>query len=263
MSMLRKILAGPIAVTLAIGLGATAHAQATAAPAPAPATKPDVDALAALNKMGEALRALPAFTITADVTTEQVLESGQKLQYGGDVKIEALRPGAFKISTKSDRQEREIYYDGKSLTLFAPKLGYYASVPAAPTIVATLDLIDDKYGVDVPLADLFSMGLDPALTAKIQSGFHVGPATVNGKACEHYAFRQKEADWQVWIRSDGPALPCKMVITTTQDPAQPQYTAVMNWQASAPPQAAYTFNPPANSHRITLADASTAGVAKK
>jgi hypothetical protein len=259
MSMLRKILTGPVALTLAVGLGATAHAQATASSA----MKPDADALAALNKMGEALRALPAFTITADVTTEQVLESGQKLQYGGDVKIQALRPGAFKISTKSDRQEREIYYDGKSLTLFAPKLGYYASVPAASTILATLDLIDDKYGVDVPLADLFSLGLDPALTAKIQSGFNVGPATVNGKACEHYAFRQKEADWQVWIRSDGPALPCKMVITTTQDPAQPQYTAVMSWEASAPAQAAYTFNPPANSHRITLADASTAGVTKK
>ncbi|KQZ04077.1 hypothetical protein ASD21_19940 [Caulobacter sp. Root1455] len=253
MSVLRKILAGSIALPLAIGLGAAAHAQAKAAPA----TKPDADALAALNKMGAALRALTAFTITADVTTEQVLENGQKLQYGGDVRIEAQRPGAFKISTKSERQEREIYYDGKSLTVFAPTIGYYASVPAPSTIGATLDYVSDKYGVEVPLADLFSLGVDPALTAKIQSGFDVGPATVDGKKCEHYAFRQKEADWQVWISSDGPALPCKMVVTTTQDPAQPQYTAVMKWESSAPPQAAYTFNPPANAHRITLADAKT------
>jgi hypothetical protein len=262
MSVFRKILIGAVALPLAIGLGASAHAQATTV-STAPATKPDADALAALNKMGDALRALSAFTITADVTTEQVLQSGQKLQYGGDVKIEAQRPGAFKIWTKLDHQERELYYDGKSLTVFAPKLGYYASVPAAPTIIATLALIDEKYGDDVPLADLFSLGVDPALTAKIQSGFDVGPAIVNGKACEHYAFRQTEADWQIWIGSDGPALPCKMVITTTQDPAQPQYTAVMTWEASAPPQAAYTFNPPANSHRITLAGASAAGVTKK
>ncbi len=65
-----------------------AQAQTKAAPA---AAKPDPDALAALNKMGEALRALNAFTLTADVTTEQVLDSGQKLQYSGDLKIEAQR----------------------------------------------------------------------------------------------------------------------------------------------------------------------------
>lgn len=258
MSVFRRILTGAVALPFAIGLGASAYAQAKATPGAAPATKPDADALAALDKMGEALRALSGFTITADVTTEQVLDSGQKLQYGGDVKIEVQRPGAFKIWTKSDQQERELYYDGKSLTVFAPKIGYYASVPAPATINATLDTISDKYGLEVPLADLFSLGVDPALTAKIQSGFDVGPAMINGKACEHYAFRQEEADWQVWIRSEGPALPCKMVITTTQDEAQPQYTAVMTWEAAAPPQAAYTFKPPANAHRITLADITAA-----
>jgi hypothetical protein len=255
MSSVRTILAASLALPLAIGLSAVAHGQAST---PAP-SKPDADALAALNRMGEALRALSGFTITADVTTEQVLDSGQKLQYGADLKIEALRPSGFKIAIRSQHQEREIYYDGKALTLFAPTIGYYASVPAPPTIAATVQLINDKYGVEIPLADLFSLGVDPTLTARIQSGFDVGPAIVDGRACEHYAFRQEAADWQVWIRTDGPALPCKMVITTTQDPAQPQYTAVMKWDTTAPAQAAYSFNPPANAHRITLADVSAAG----
>ena len=255
MKTLRRILAGSIAAPIAIGFGAMAHGQA-ASTAP---TKPDADALAALNKMGEALRAMTAFTVTAEVTTEQVLDSGQKLQFGGDLKIEAQRPSGFKIAMNTNHQEREIYYDGKSITLFAPKIGYYASVPAPPTIGATLDVTKEKYGVEIPLADLFYLGTDPTLTARILSGFDVGPETVNGAACEHYAFHQKAADWQVWIRSDGPALPCKMVITTTQDPAQPQYTAVMTWAAKAPPQAAYTFTPPANANRITVADLSVAG----
>lgn len=255
MSVFRKILVGSIALPLAIGLGAAAQAQEKVATA----TKPDADALAALNKMGEALRAMTAFTLAADVTTEQVLDSGQKLQYGGDLKIEAQRPSGFKIHMDFDHKEREIYYDGKSVTLFAPKVGYYASVPAPPTIAATISTIQDKYGVEIPLADLFQLGVDPALTARIQSGFHVGPETVRGATCEHYAFRQEAADWQVWIRAEGPALPCKMVITTTQDEAQPQYVAVMTWEAKAPVQAAYTFNPPANAHRITVADLSAAG----
>jgi hypothetical protein len=32
----------------------------------------------------------------------------------------------------------------------------------------------------------------------------------------------------------------------------------MTWEATAPPQAAYTFKPPANAHRITLADITAA-----
>jgi hypothetical protein len=255
MSVFRRILTSAVALPLAIGLGAAAYAQQGGEPA----TKPDPDALAALNKMGEALRALNAFTVVADVTTEQVLDSGQKLQYGGDLKIEAQRPGGFKIRMDYDHKEREIYYDGKTVTLFAPKVGYYASVPAPPTIGATLDAIKDKYDVEIPLADLFYLGTDPTLTARIQSGFNVGPETVGGVACDHYAFRQENADWQVWIRSDGPALPCKMVITTTGDEAQPQYSAVMRWDTKGPDPAAYTFNPPANAHRITVADLSAAG----
>lgn len=255
MNMFRKILVGSVGLPLAIGLGATmAYAQKSAAPA----TKPDADALAALNKMGEALRGMSAFTVTADVTTEQVLDSGQKLQYGGDLKIEAQRPAGFKISMNFDHKEREVYYDGKSVTLFAPTVGYYASVPAPATIGATISTIQDKYGVEVPLADLFQMGADPALTARIKEGFYVGPEQVRGVACEHYAFRQAAADWQVWIRTEGAALPCKMVITTTQDEAQPQYVAFMSWEARAPAQAAYTFTPPANAHRITVADLSAA-----
>lgn len=253
MRTLRKILACSVALPVILGLGALAYGQT------APATKADPDAMAALLKMGEALRAMPAFTVTADVITEQVLENGQKLQYGGDLKIEAQRPNGFKIAMNADHQQREIYYDGKSITLFAPRIGYYASVPAPPSIAATLDVTKDKYGVEIPLADLFYLGVDSTLTDRIQSGFDVGPEQVGGLACEHYAFRQKAVDWQVWIRSEGPALPCKMVITTTQDPAQPQYSAVLTWEAKAPPLASYTFTPPANAHRITVADLSAAG----
>jgi hypothetical protein len=59
MSVFRRILTSAVALPLAIGLGAAAYAQQGGEPA----TKPDPDALAALNKMGEALRALNAFTV--------------------------------------------------------------------------------------------------------------------------------------------------------------------------------------------------------
>jgi hypothetical protein len=252
MRTLRTIVAGAVALPLTLGLGGVAFAQA----ASTPAAKPDPDALAALYKMGDALRSMGAFSLSADVTTDTVLESGQKLQTEGTLKIEALRPDKFKISVDTNHQAREFYYDGKSLTLFAPKVGYYASVPAPPTIRATLEAAKDKYGIEIPLADLFSLGTDPSLVARIKEGFDAGPDVVAGKNCQHYAFRQEAVDWEVWIRSEGPALPCKIVITTVTDPAMPQYAATMKWQGGSPTADTFTFTPPANAHRITVADRS-------
>jgi hypothetical protein len=253
MRTLRTIVAGSVALPLLIGLGGVAIGQT-----PAPVTKPDADALAALYKMGEALRGLGAFTVNADVTNDVVLDNGQKIQTQGTLKIEARRPDKFRIHIDSDHRERELIYDGKSVTLFAPRVGYYASVPAPATIRATLDDAEAKYGIEIPLADLFSLGTDPTLTARIQSGFDAGPETVAGQACQHYAFRQAEVDWEVWIRSEGLALPCKMVITTTDDPSMPQYAATMKWEAGSPTAETFTFTPPANAHRITVAEVSAA-----
>jgi hypothetical protein len=45
-------------------------------------------------------------------------------------------------------------------------------------------------------------------------------------------------DWQIWIADSGKPLPRKYVITTKDDPAQPQYMVLMsNWnvaEANAP-----------------------------
>ncbi len=234
--------------------------SAQAAPPPNAPIKPkgvDADAWNALDRMGVALRNLNAFTIHADITYEDVLNSGEKLQHAGEVAIQTLRPNRLKIVATSDHREREIFFDGKALTVVAPRVGYYASVPAPSTIGGMLKDGKDKYGIELPLTDLFTWGTDPGVMARLRSGFDAGPEKIGGLNCEHYAFRQDRIDWQVWIRSDGPALPCKLIITTTSDLSRPQYVAVLNWNVGqVPVPADFVFTPPAGIHRIAMVDAS-------
>jgi hypothetical protein len=247
----KNIVASSLAAPLALCLSPVASAQT---PAPTPDPPPEPAAMQALTKMGADLRALTAFAIKSDITIEQVLESGQKVQFGGHLEIQARRPDRFKISTKSVKQERVYYYDGKSVTMYAPILHYYGVFPAPATIMATLDLVKTKYDIEIPLADLFTWGNDPSLVARVKAGFDVGAEVVEGLTCEHYAFRQEKVDWQIWLRSDGPSLPCKMVITSRDDPAMPQYTATMTWDTSPPTSDSdFVFTPPADARRITVA----------
>jgi hypothetical protein len=247
-----------IAVSVAV-LSAAAPAQETATPPQNAATQTrDADAVAALEKMGASLRALKSFAVHADFTQEQVLTSGQKLQFAGTVDVKARRPNGIRVDVNSDRQARTLYYDGKTATLFSPRVGYYATFAAPATIGELLKIAADKYAIDTPLADLFVWGADTDAAAKLQSAFKVGTATINGKVCDQYAMRQPEADWQVWIEQGGQALPCKLVITTTDDPSMPQYTAVYRWTPQQSLAAGtFTFTPPANARKIAIA-ASTA-----
>jgi hypothetical protein len=209
-------------------------------------------ALAALDRMGASLRARQNVNVHADVTAEDALNTGEKLQYAGTVDIVARRPNAMKLTMRMGSSERVLFYDGKTLTVTVPELNYYASVAAPGTIIEMLRMADERYGMEMPLADLFAWGSDPSLAAKLTSAFPAGTDTIGGQTCDHFAMRQPGVDWQVWIRRGNDALPCKLVITTRADPSLPQYTAVYRWSDEPPPQGGYTFNPGPDSKAIAM-----------
>ncbi|HUO87731.1 MAG TPA: DUF2092 domain-containing protein [Rhizomicrobium sp.] len=248
--------------TICAALLLAAAASAVAAGAPmgggkppaAPASAVDPEALAALDRMGAELRSHQNFDVKSDITTEDVLVSGQKLQYAGTLETLARRPNAFRISMVSDLRDRRIYYDGKAVTLFSPRLGFYASFPAPDTIGKTLARAKDRYGIELPLADLFAWGTDKSLAARVRSGFRVAAEHVGSQVCDHYAFRNERVDWQIWIAQSGPPLPCKLVITSRDDPSMPQYSAVLHWSFPASiPDSVFAFVPPPAAKKIVIA----------
>jgi hypothetical protein len=237
----------PSLIVLSLMLAAPASAQDQQAPQNDPA------AMAALDRMGAALRKHMEVNVRTDFTAEDVLMSGQKLQYGGTIEMVARRPDKLRISLKMGTAERDIYYDGKTVTLAAPTLGVYATTDAPPTIKEMLDQAADKIGIEIPLADLFMWGADPTLAERVTSAFPAGKETIGGQNCEHYAMRQPNVDWQVWIREGADALPCKMVITMTDDPAMPQFSALYHWSSAPPPgPEAYTYKAPEGHNQISF-----------
>jgi hypothetical protein len=244
---------------LLAGNGA-AWAQQPAAPAPAAAPAPtaaaviNAKAVERLNAMGAHLRSLKAFTVNADVTVEEVLDSGQKVENALTVEIAARMPDKLRVSTTSAERNRKVYYDGKSVTIFGQKLGYYGSFPAPATIAQTVDIAARKYGLEVPLADLFLMGTDKFDTKSITEAIYVGPQMIGGVLCDQLAFRQPGVDWQICIERGKTPLPRKLVVTGTDgDAAQPVRRSILTWKAgTAPEAAAFTFVPPKGATRIAV-----------
>ncbi|MGH8379904.1 DUF2092 domain-containing protein [Pseudomonas sp.] len=210
-----------------------------------------------LIDMGEYLRGLKTFKVSAQSTRDTVLDSGQK------IKSESLNvlqvDGHNHLYARSDGDTRtlEFFYNGKQLTQYSPYLKYYTTVEAPPTLVETLHRLETYYGIQLPLEDLFLFGSDQAQIDGIKSALYIGPSTINGKLCDHLAFRQADVDWQLWLTREEQPLPCKLVITTTSEASAPEYTAVYSWNLKPDSkQVKFTFVPGKGDVAIPLKKAS-------
>jgi len=218
-------------------------------------SKIDTSAVSALVRMGHYLRTLNTFQVSAVVSTEDVNDDGMKLQSTSNVRLLAQRPNRMFVDITNDRQPRQLYYDGKTFTLWAPKLKFYAQVPAPATIIELVDTLDTRFALDVPFVDLFRWGTSDSSIKEIDEAIDAGPAMVNGITCQHYAFRQDGLDWQIWIQKGAYPLPQKIVLTTTTDDARPQHESVYTWNlAPSFNDKAFAFVIPPDAKKITLAD---------
>jgi len=213
-------------------------------------------AMEALQKMGGFLRTLKAYEVSFKTSKDEVLDSGQKVMVDGTSELTVQTPDRFHYSTKIDEAHRDLqfFYDGKSFTIYGNTNKFYASVPAPATIHQLLDVAKQRYDIDLPFRDLFSWGTDKADVAAIQSAIYIGPTKIDGVPYDHYAFRNVDVDWQIWIQQGEKPLPGKLVITTMDEAEHPQYVLNMRWNLSPKiNNKAFTFVPPKDSHKIDFA----------
>ena len=198
-------------------------AQPAAASAPqAPANPVDPASIQALKDMGAHLQTLKRFQVMTDVTGERVLADGQKLQHGASATLDVVRPNKVRARMVSARSERELVFDGKTAVLFTPAQKVYSSVEVADTLGGLIDKLQTRYGIEMPLSDLFVWGTPSAPFDKIESAMNAGQDFIGEDLCNHYAFRQGRLDWQVWVTTGAKPLPRKIVITNRADEARPQ-----------------------------------------
>jgi hypothetical protein len=232
----------------ALTVGAAASSQTAVNPAVEP------EAVAALQRMSTYLSQLQSFELTSNATLDVVTLANQRLQIDGVVQYKAKRPGLW-IDFDTDLKRRQYFYDGKQFTIYAPKLGYYASMPAPATNRDFLKMVYETFGISLPLEDLFRWadGDDSDLKA-LTSGFNVGTARIDGVETDHWAFRQGDFDWEVWIEKGDRPLPRKLVIVDRTETAMPGYSARLNWTLNPALAASdFTFTPGQDAKRIQMA----------
>ncbi|MDM0013381.1 DUF2092 domain-containing protein [Variovorax sp. J22P168] len=223
------------------------------APPAAPANAVNAASIQALKAMGAYLQSLKRFRVTTELTGEVVLADGQKLQHTATADIDVLRPNKLRARMFSARSERVIFFDGQRVTMFMPQQKYYSTVDFAGNVDSLVTRLESRYGVEIPLSDLFLWGTDAAPLDRIDSAMNAGQDFIGNDLCDHYAFRQGNYDWQIWIKAGSQPLPRKLVIVNRADEARPQSMSLIDWNLKPGfREDAFRFAPPAGTKQVEL-----------
>ena len=179
-----------------------------------PTTLVDPAAVKLLRGMTDYLSGLKQFSVQALNMREDLLESGQRVDFEVSSKVVVSRPNKLLAERKGHNQM--FYYDGKTLTLYNPSDKVYASVPAPATIEEMLDFARESLGLSYPISDLVYRNAFPLLMQDVTLALMIGKEVIGGVTCEHLLFSRPRVDFQVWIPDSGPPLPRKYVVTDTR-----------------------------------------------
>jgi hypothetical protein len=252
-STCRLIAAGALGIVLGFSLGAFSMVcagqtaiQKTSASVREPENLRDPAALAELKRATDFLVNLQRFHFKATIALDVIQEDGRRLQFERVGEIFLQRPDRLVAETRfDDGRHRQVWYDGKTLSVAERSKNLHTRIKAPPTIDAMLDMLEELLRDPMPLADILYSDLSP-LQQLASEAEVVGRSMVDGQSCRHLTFRGETVDWQIWIEQGQRPLIRKMAVSYREEPGVPQYVAWLDdWDfPKSFRKGLFTFTPP-------------------
>jgi hypothetical protein len=212
------------------------------------------DAEKVLHNMFDYVASQKNITITYDSDIEVVTPALQKLQFTASGQVRLSRPDRLRATRIGGYTDVEFVFDGRTFTVLGKNAGVFAQWDTPGSIGQLVGRLRDEAGLDVPGADLLlARGYDE-LMADVLEVKHIGRGVIDGRECDHLAFRNLDIDWQVWIEAGDRPIPRKYIITSKTVTGAPQYTLrFKDWNTDAVASAdAFSFSAPAGTRKIDM-----------
>ena len=194
----------------------------------------EADAKRLFKAMSDYLGAQKAMSFDYDVNLELVSKQQQKIGLASSGTVTLNRPDKLHLTRTGGFANVEMVFDGKTLTLWGKNSNLYTRLEAPGTIDQLEDVLRNKYHRPVPGADMLISDPYDALMPEVNDVKDLGAGVIHGVECDHFAFRTKEVDWQIWIAQGARPYPCRYVITSKKVAGQPQYTLdTWGWKTGA------------------------------
>jgi len=206
-----------------------------------------------LKEMSDYITSHSSLELTFDSNIEVITPQLEKLQFTNSGSALLSRPDKLYAHRMSGHADVTLYYDGKTVSIHEKKVNGYVQFDAPASIDQLIESLREGEGIALPGGDLLLSNVYEVLIAETMEAKYVGRGFIDGRECEHLAFRNFDTDWQIWVEASDTPVPCKMVVTSKTMNSAPQYTLhVKSWNtAVTPKQDFFVFTPPSGAKELT------------
>lgn len=192
-------------------------------------------ALAILKGASDRLAAAHTMTFTAVSTYESPSRIGPPLVYTTISDVTLQRPDKLKVISPGDGPASEFYYDGKTMTAYAPAENLVAVKEAPPTIDATLQAAYEIAALYFPFTDVLVADPYQDIADGLKTAFYMGQSKViGGTTTDMIAIANDKVFAQVWIGAND-KLPRMIRAVYKDDPLRLRHQVTFsNWQLNTP-----------------------------
>jgi len=165
------------------------------------------------------LAAARTMKFTAVVSYESPSRLGTPLIYTTKSDVTLQRPDKLRVNTAADGPASEFYYDGKTMTAFAPAENLVAVAAAPPTIDTALKAAYDSAAIYFPFTDLIVADPYKDIADGLVLAFYIGQSqVVGGTTTDMVAYANNDVFVQIWIGAED-KLPRRARAVYSADPA--------------------------------------------
>jgi hypothetical protein len=202
--------------------------------------------------MSDYLAAQKALSFDYDTTLEVVTTEGQKLALASSGTVTLNRPDKIRVTRAGGFMNVEMVFDGKTLSFLGKDANAYFQTEVPGTIDHLADVLRDKLHRPLPGGDLLMTDVNAGLMPEVVDVKDLGSGVIHGVECDHFAFRTKEVDWQIWIAQGNRPYPCRYVVTSKKVTGWPQYSMdITAWKTGAEVAADdFSFVAPAGAKKL-------------
>lgn len=178
-----------------------AKASVLALPPPAPMLEPK--AIEILKAACARLAAAHSMSFTAVISYENPSRLGPPLVYMVRDDVTLQRPDKLRVLTLGDGPASEFYYDGKTMSAFAPAENLVAVASAPPTIDAALEAAYKIAAIYYPFTDVIVTDPYEGISDGMTTAFYIGQSHVmGGVTTDMVAVNNNWVFEQLWIGAD-------------------------------------------------------------
>jgi hypothetical protein len=213
----------------------------------------DTAAILILDHMSDMIGSLSSVSYSLMVTHDVPDPDYGTIARFATHQVHMTGPDRMLVNSRSDKGHRGYWYNGAQVVYYNFTENNYGVMDAPDSIMATIEELHERYGVDFPAADFFYPTFTDDLIAQSTRIDYLGMVQVEGRECFRIVARGADQTVQLWIANDATFLPVRFIITDhTLSNAQYQGT-FSDWSLNPDvPREFYEFRPPPGASLIRI-----------